>query len=54
MPPMGSTPKAKPIDMSKQPECIKMRPEGLKTEEAVTGPGSTLANVTKFGPAVCS
>lgn len=44
----GTPPKAKPIDMSKQPECIKMHPEGLKTEDVVTGPGSTLGNVVVY------
>ena len=44
----GTPPKAKPVDMSKQPECIKMHPEGLKTEDVVAGPGSTLGNVVVY------
>lgn len=44
----GTPPKAKPIDMSKQPECVKLRPEGLKTEDVVAGPGSTLGDVVVY------
>jgi hypothetical protein len=44
----GTVPKAKPIDMSKQSECIKMHPEGLKTEDVVAGPGNTLGNVVVY------
>jgi plastocyanin len=44
----GTPPKARPVDMSKQPECIKMHAEGLKTEDVVTGAGGTLENVVVY------
>jgi plastocyanin len=44
----GTPPKAKPIDMSKQPECIKLHPEGLSTEELVVGGGKALKNVVVY------
>jgi hypothetical protein len=44
----GSPAKSKRIDMSKQPECIKLHPEGLSTEDVVTGPGIALQNVLVY------
>jgi plastocyanin len=51
---------AKPqvIDMSKEPECIKLNPKPRLTEDTVVGPGNTLKNVVVFisagAPAVSS
>jgi plastocyanin len=44
----GALPKAKPIDMSKEPECVKLHPKGLLTEDVVKGPGNTLQNVVVY------
>jgi carboxypeptidase family protein len=44
----GTPAKPKVIDMSKQPECIKLHPDGLRTEEVVTGLGNTLQNVLVY------
>jgi Carboxypeptidase regulatory-like domain len=44
----GTPAKPKPIDMSKQPECVKLHPTGLLPEEVVTGPGNTLQNVLVY------
>ncbi len=45
---VGTTAKAEPIDMSKDPACVKLRAKPLLTETAVTGPGNTLANVVVY------
>jgi hypothetical protein len=44
----GTPPKAQVIDMSKQPECVKLNPNPRMTEDTVTGPGNTLKNVVVF------
>jgi hypothetical protein len=44
----GTPLKAEPINMSKEPVCIKMHPNGLMTEKVVTGPGNTLQNVVVY------
>jgi Carboxypeptidase regulatory-like domain len=44
----GTPAKPKPVDMSKQPECIKLQPTGLLTEDVVTGPGNALQNVLVY------
>jgi Carboxypeptidase regulatory-like domain len=44
----GTAAKAKLIDMSKLPECIKLHTKGLQTEDVVTGPGNTLQNVLVY------
>jgi hypothetical protein len=44
----GTPAKSKLIDMSKQPECIKLHSNGLPTEDVVTGPGNTLQNVLVY------
>lgn len=44
----GRPAKPKPVDMTKQPECIKLHPNGLFTEDVVTGPGDTLQNVLVY------
>lgn len=44
----GTPAKPKRIDMAKQPECIKLNPEGLLTEDIVTGPGNGLQNVLVY------
>jgi plastocyanin len=36
----GTPAKARPIDMSKEPACVKMHPEKVMTENVVTGPVS--------------
>jgi plastocyanin len=45
---VGTPAKAEPIDMSKDPACLKLRAKPLLTETAVTGPGNTLANVVVY------
>lgn len=44
----GTPAKPKPVDLAKQPECIKLNPGGLATEDVVTGPGNTLQNVLVY------
>jgi hypothetical protein len=38
----GTPPKMKPIDMAKEPACVKAHPSPVMTENVVTGPGNTL------------
>lgn len=38
----GTPPKMKPIDMAKEPACVKAHPTPVTTENVVTGPGNTL------------
>jgi hypothetical protein len=40
----GTPAKPEPINMSKQPECVKMYSKPRMTEKVVTGPGNTLQN----------
>jgi plastocyanin len=44
----GNPPKPLVIDMSKEPECVKLNPKQRTTEDTVTGPGDTLKNVVVF------
>jgi hypothetical protein len=44
----GPAPAAKPISMAKDPECMKMHPSGVNTEEAITGSDGTLGNVIVY------
>lgn len=44
----GTPAKPETVDMSKQPECIKLRGRALTTEKVVTGPGNTLQNVVVY------
>jgi plastocyanin len=44
----GTPVKAEPINMSKEPECIKMHAKPLMAEKVVTGPGETLRNVVVY------
>jgi hypothetical protein len=44
----GTPAKPKLVDMSKQPECVKLHPAGLPTEDVITGPGNTLQNVVVY------
>jgi hypothetical protein len=44
----GTPPKPQVIDMSKQPDCVKLNPLQRVTEDTVTGPGNTLKNVVVF------
>ena len=44
----GTPPKMKPIDMSKEPSCASQHATPVMTENAVTGAGSTLANVVIY------
>jgi hypothetical protein len=44
----GNPPKPQLIDMSKEPECVKLNPKQRTTEDTVTGPGDTLKNVVVF------
>lgn len=45
----GTAPKPKPIDMSKEPDCVKMHAsDPLFVETVVTGPGNALRNVVVY------
>jgi plastocyanin len=45
----GSAPKAKPFDLSKEPECVKMHAaEPLMPENVVVGTGNMLRNVVVY------
>jgi hypothetical protein len=44
----GTPAKPKLIDTSKQPECTRLNPGGLFSEEVVTGPGNALQNVVVY------
>jgi plastocyanin len=44
----GIPAKARAIDTSKEPECARVYPEKLMTDEVVTGPGNTLENVVVY------
>ena len=44
----GPAPAAKPISMTKDPECMKMHPGGVNTEEVITGSDGTLGNVIVY------
>ena len=44
----GTPPKAKVIDMSKEPECVKLNSKQPMTEDTVIGPGNGLKNVVVF------
>ncbi|MEQ1353136.1 MAG: hypothetical protein ABLT11_03900, partial [Candidatus Acidiferrum sp.] len=44
----GIAPKPEPINMAKQPECIKMYGNTPTTEKVVTGSGHTLQNVVVY------
>jgi plastocyanin len=44
----GTPTKPAPINMSKQPECVKLYFKPLMTEKVVTGPGNALQNVVVY------
>jgi hypothetical protein len=44
----GTPARPRPIDMAKEPACVKMHSERLTTEDVVTGPGNTLQNVVVY------
>ena len=44
----GTPAKPEPINMSKQPECVKLYSKPLMTERVVAGPGNTLQNVVVY------
>jgi len=45
----GVSPKPKPIDLSKEPACVKMHASNpLYSEAVVTGPGNSLSNVVVY------
>ena len=44
----GTPPKSQFIDMSKEPECVKLNPKQRMTEDTVTGPDDGLKNVVVF------
>lgn len=45
----GSVPKPKPLDLTKEPACVKIRQsDPLLSESIVTGPGDTLRNVVVY------
>ncbi len=46
---MGNAPTPKPLDLAKEPECVKMHAAGpLYPESVATGPGNTLRNVVVY------
>jgi len=45
---VGTPAKAEPIDMSKDPACVKLHAKPLLTEKVVTGSGNTLENVVVY------
>ncbi len=44
----GTPPKARPIDMSKEPVCAKAHTTSATSQNVVTGPGNSLANVVVY------
>jgi plastocyanin len=44
----GTPPKARPIDMSKEPVCAKEHTTPVKSQTVVTGPANSLANVVVY------
>jgi hypothetical protein len=45
----GTLPKSKPLDLSKEPDCVKMRASNpLFPETVISGPGSSLRNVVVY------
>jgi plastocyanin len=45
----GAAPKYKPLDLSKEPDCVKMHASNpLFPENVVTGPGNSLRNVVVY------
>ncbi|HXM38254.1 MAG TPA: carboxypeptidase regulatory-like domain-containing protein [Gemmatimonadales bacterium] len=44
----GTPPKMRPIDMSKEPNCVTQHPTPVMTENVVTGAGSTLRWVVVY------
>lgn len=44
----GTPAKAEPINMSKEPDCVKLHAKPLMTEKVVTGPANTLQNVVVY------
>jgi plastocyanin len=45
----GAAPKYKPLNMSKEPECVKLHAsDPMFPENVVTGPGNTLRNVVVY------
>jgi len=44
----GTPPKAKPIDMAKEPSCAKQHATPVTTEEVATGPDNTLEYVVVY------
>lgn len=44
----GTPAKAEPVNMAKQPECVKLYSKPLTTEKVVTGPGNTLENAVVY------
>lgn len=45
----GTVPKAKPLDLSKEPDCVKMHAsDPLFPETVLTGPGNSLRNVVVY------
>jgi len=45
---VGTPGKTEPIDMSKDPACVKLHAKPLLTEKVVAGPGNTLGNVVVY------
>jgi Carboxypeptidase regulatory-like domain len=44
----GSPAKPQPIDMSKQPDCVKLNSRPQMTEQTITGPNNSLDNVVVY------
>src|SRR2546423_15498922 len=44
----GTLPKVRQIDMSKEPNCVTQHPAPVTTQDAVTGPGSSVRYVVVY------
>lgn len=44
----GTPPKMRPIDMAKEPSCVKQHPSPVMTENVVAGPGNTVEWVVVY------
>ena len=44
----GTLPKVRPIDMSKEPNCVTQHPTPVTTQDAVTGPGNSVRYVVVY------
>src|SRR6266566_1653677 len=50
----GTPPKAHPIDMAKEPNCVTQHPTPVTTQDAVTGPGNSVRYVVVYIAVKCN